>query len=143
MTNSMMMEHECVAVQQSESTFSACAHPSRSGVAESSDCDANASREVLHADDVGTGGLGSQDEELRVPDQIESIKVSTAHGSACWCRQAREVKIVQEHQTVFVRSGEHRWQGEIQVKANRTLHVTAELGARLLLSLPTWVGVRV
>ncbi len=50
---------------------------------------------------------------------------------------------MQEHQTVFVRSGEHRWQGEIPVKANRTLHVTAELGARLLLSLPPWVGVRV
>jgi len=41
-----------------------------------------------------------QHEEVRVPDQVESVKEAVANA--------------QEGQTIYVRAGEHRWRGVLQ-----------------------------
>jgi len=58
-----------------------------------------------------------RDEELRVPDHIESTKEA--------------LRVALDQQTVYVRSGEHRWRGDITADRNKTVHVRGELGSRL------------
>jgi hypothetical protein len=74
-----------------------------------------AGQQWLSADDAPR--LRDKDEELRVPDHVESIKEA--------------LSLALDGQTVYVRAGEHRWRGEIQAARNKTLFLRGELGSRL------------
>jgi hypothetical protein len=59
----------------------------------------------------------ARDDELRVPDHIESIKEAVLQALDC--------------QTIYVRAGEHRWRGQLVFPRNQSSFVRGELGSRL------------
>jgi len=61
--------------------------------------------------------LREKGEELRVPDHAYSLKEA--------------ISLALDEQTIYVRAGEHRWRGELQVPRNKTIFVRGELGSRL------------
>ena len=61
--------------------------------------------------------LRDKEEELRVPDHAYSLKEA--------------ISLALDEQTIYVRAGEHRWRGELQVPRNKTIFVRGELGSRL------------
>ena len=72
---------------------------------------------VLHSRMTGELQFRDKDDELRVPDHVESIKEALA--------------AAMDGQTVYARAGEHRWRGEMLMPRNKTIFVRGELGSRL------------